>query len=163
MARERKKLPHFETPEEEGAFWETHSPLDYGRAVLKPLDVRVPKDRPITFRLTSEHSRRLGELASRYRMGTSTLSRMAIEALLDHPAQLQLLLMSRQAPEEVYASLPKDVRDALDFALVNTTPDASRGQEFLVIPADQLGTAFAVAFQALAESLRATVPQSAKR
>jgi hypothetical protein len=96
-------------------------------------------------------------------MGTSTLSRMAIEALLDHPAQLQLLLMSRQTPEEVYASLPKGVRDALESALASAAPDSSRGQGFLVIPADQLGTAFAAVFQALAENLRTTVPQDAKR
>ncbi len=61
-----KKLPHFNTPEEEDEFWQTHSPLDYEHEPVEPQErtFRYPTMANLTIRL-DERTRQQLETAAR--------------------------------------------------------------------------------------------------
>ena len=67
MGSKSKKLPHFESEEEELEFWDTHHPADY---IEGPADIIVRlKQRPkktVTMRLDEPLYNRLREVADRH-------------------------------------------------------------------------------------------------
>ena len=79
MKKSMKQLPEFESDEEESAFWEEKSPLDYVREPkLERVRTKTPKDMPLTIRLDTGSRKKLEQLAVSYKMGTSTLARLLI-------------------------------------------------------------------------------------
>lgn len=80
MATMKKRVPKFSTQEEEIAFWEENSPDEYfDEKDFKPLEVRVPLDRPITIRLDTRLKKVLEDYAAAHSLGPSTAARRLIE------------------------------------------------------------------------------------
>lgn len=80
MTERLKKLPTFETPEEEDEFWQTHSPLDYEH---EPVDAgkrafRYPTMKNLTLRLDEETLRSLQEAAKSTGVRPTALAREMI-------------------------------------------------------------------------------------
>lgn len=78
----KKPLPKFRTIEEESDFWDTHSPLDYGRweevsfkDVLKDLRSKGQPKRQLSLRLEPELIGRLKRLAKRHGIRYQKLAR----------------------------------------------------------------------------------------
>ncbi|GEM_PF-4375988 len=83
--QKKKRLPKFASVEEEAAFWDEHIPSEYfDEKDFKPLEVRVPLDRPITIRLDTRLKKVLEEYADAHSMGDSTAARRLIEEGLAH-------------------------------------------------------------------------------
>jgi len=79
MARLKKPLPKFATEEEEAEFWDKHSPLEFfDISEFEPLQVKIPKNAPITIRLDSNTRGKLEKIASARKMGLSTFVRKLI-------------------------------------------------------------------------------------
>jgi hypothetical protein len=81
----KKKLPQlpvFDTPEEEDAFWQTHSPLDYAHEALG-VSARRKFTRPtkasLTLHLTGEERKLLERVAAQVGERPTTLARRYIE------------------------------------------------------------------------------------
>jgi len=78
----KDRLPRFRTVEEEGAFWDTHSPLDVGRweavpyeQVCEDLGARKGAKRAVTLRLERELLDRLKRAARRHGLRYQALAR----------------------------------------------------------------------------------------
>lgn len=74
-----RRIPEFNTRQEEAEFWDTHDITDY-LDDLKPVEVRFTKrlSTGITVRLTPEALAEIKVLAQRKGIGPSTLARMWI-------------------------------------------------------------------------------------
>lgn len=81
----KKKLPPppvFETPEEEDAFWQTHSPLDFTHEVVGVPPRRKfarPAKVSLTLRLTAKESELMERVAAQVGERPSALARRYIE------------------------------------------------------------------------------------
>ena len=80
MARQREKehsLPEFKSLEEEAAFWDIHSPLDYPGEWIEAEDVEViePLGHILAVRLDAALLQRLGVAARERGVEPSTLAR----------------------------------------------------------------------------------------
>src|SRR5438046_8947017 len=77
--RPRSKVPRFKTVEEEAAFWDTHSPLDYPDE-FQPVatSVKRPLEHILGVRLDSRTLEKLAALGRAKGIGPSTLARMWI-------------------------------------------------------------------------------------
>lgn len=74
------RIPKFNTPEEAGTFWDTHSPEDFPEEFE---EVQVKFSRPLinrglTIKLTDETIEQLRKVAQNRGIGPSTLARMWI-------------------------------------------------------------------------------------
>ncbi|MBI2930488.1 MAG: hypothetical protein HYY16_02460 [Planctomycetes bacterium] len=76
------KLPRFRTVEEESAFWDTHSPLEFGEweavpyeTVCEELGAREGAKRAVTLRLERELVERLKRVARRSGLKYQALAR----------------------------------------------------------------------------------------
>lgn len=80
------KIPKFKTIEEERAFWDTHSIVDYLDELEETKELifeRPPLKRNFQMRLDDETIKKLKKLAREKRMGVSTLIRSWIKEHLD--------------------------------------------------------------------------------
>jgi len=75
----KSRIPHFKTIEEEAAFWEAHSPLDYPEEFQ---DVAVKVERPLGHilgvRLEAKTIDKLAAIGRKKGIGPSTLARIWI-------------------------------------------------------------------------------------
>lgn len=93
--RVARRIPRFQSVEEEAAFWDTHSPLDYPDEFQKVDEPKVDQafDRPLRHllgvRLDTATLTSLGEIARAKGIGPSTLARIWIMERLssEEPAQ----------------------------------------------------------------------------
>jgi len=82
----RKKIPRFKSREEEAAFWDTHSPLEYGEWEEVELKVARPLIHTLAVRLDARTIDRLAAVARKKGIGPSTLARMwLLERLEQEP------------------------------------------------------------------------------
>ncbi|MCL5882969.1 MAG: BrnA antitoxin family protein [Actinobacteria bacterium] len=80
------KVPNFISPEEEAAFWESHSPLDFPgefKAVEADIDRPLRHERVLSIRLDEMTITKMEALARQRHIGKSTLARMLIVQGLD--------------------------------------------------------------------------------
>jgi hypothetical protein len=80
------KMPSFNSPEEEAAFWESHSPLDFpGEFKVVEVDIDRPlrHERVLSIRLDEMTITKMEALARQRHIGKSTLARMLIVQGLD--------------------------------------------------------------------------------
>ena len=77
--RPRSKVPHFKTVEEEAAFWDTHSPLDYPDD-FQPVATSVerPLEHILGVRLDAKTVEKLAAIGRKKGIGPSTLARIWI-------------------------------------------------------------------------------------
>jgi hypothetical protein len=77
--RPRSKVPHFKTVEEEAAFWDTHSPLDYPDD-FQPVATSVerPLEHILGVRLDAKSVEKLAAIGRKKGIGPSTLARIWI-------------------------------------------------------------------------------------
>jgi len=113
MAKLKKPIPAFTSEEEEVEYWEKHSLLEhFDESDFEPLQVKVPKDRPITIRLDSESRQRLNEMAKAYRVGPSTLARAIIGGVLERWKQNQQISMTLEdAAEALFQPIPDELKE----------------------------------------------------
>lgn len=72
-----KKVPRFKSRDEEAAFWDTHSPLDYGEwKEVKRIRVAKPLAHILGVRLDARTIDRLSAIGRKKGVGASTLARM---------------------------------------------------------------------------------------
>src|SRR5262245_20637185 len=81
----KTRIPAFESPEEEAAFWETHSPLDYPQVWREASTAkdRKPLGHILGVRLDALTLDRLATIARKKGVGPSTLARMWLLERLD--------------------------------------------------------------------------------
>ncbi len=77
--RPRSKVPRFKTVEEEAAFWDTHSPLDYPDD-FQPVATSVerPLEHILGVRLDAKTVEKLAAIGRKKGIGPSTLARIWI-------------------------------------------------------------------------------------
>lgn len=93
-----KKIPKFNTYEEEADFWDTHSPLDYGSWKEVKLEVVKPLIHILGVRLDAKTIDQLSKLSSQMGVGPSTLVRMwVMEKLKSLPIKSDKTKASSQA------------------------------------------------------------------
>ncbi|MEK6536053.1 MAG: CopG family antitoxin [Actinomycetota bacterium] len=79
--KQESKVPGFNSPEEEAAFWESHSPLDFPgefEAVEVDIDRPLRHERVLSIRLDEMTITKMEALARQRHIGKSTLARMLI-------------------------------------------------------------------------------------
>ena len=75
------KVPRFNSPDEEAAFWESHSPLDFPgefETVEADIDRPLRHERVLSIRLDEMTITKMEALARQRHIGKSTLARMLI-------------------------------------------------------------------------------------
>lgn len=70
--------PKFQSDDEEAAFWETHSPLDYPEHWVEDKDITIanPLVHTLAVRLDASTIDKLADIARKTGVGPSTLARM---------------------------------------------------------------------------------------
>lgn len=94
------RVPTFKSQEEETAFWESHSPLDYPEhwKEVKQVKVQQPLGHILGVRLEAKVIDELAAIAQRKGIGPSTLARMWLMERLDQERQEQA--PGKQSAEE---------------------------------------------------------------
>jgi len=81
-----KKIPRFKSREEEARFWDTHSPLDYGKWEEVELKVARPLGHILAVRMDAQTIDRLAAIGRKKGIGPSTLARMWLLERLEREA-----------------------------------------------------------------------------
>lgn len=84
----KNQIPKFRSREEEAAFWDTHSPLDYPEQWVEAPEAKVerPLNHILAVRLDAKTIEKLAAIGRRSGIGPSTLARMWI---LEHLSELE--------------------------------------------------------------------------
>jgi predicted DNA binding CopG/RHH family protein len=93
-ARGKPTIPRFKSVEEESAFWDRHSPLDFGdweavpyEKVCKEMGARAEPKLPVTLRVERELLLKLKRAARRYGVKYQALAREILWQSLSRKAQ----------------------------------------------------------------------------
>ena len=94
LVRGKRPVPRFKSVEEESAFWERHSPLEYGRweavpyeEVCKEMGARAEPKLPITLRVERALIRKLKQAARQHGIKYQALAREILWQSLSRKAQ----------------------------------------------------------------------------
>jgi hypothetical protein len=93
-ARSKRPVPRFKSVEEESAFWDRHSPLDYGQweavpyeEVCREMGARAEPKLPITLRVERALIRKLKQAARQHGVKYQALAREILWQSLSRRAQ----------------------------------------------------------------------------
>jgi antitoxin component of RelBE/YafQ-DinJ toxin-antitoxin module len=139
MGIEKELIPQFETEEQEGEYWDTHSPLDLAaEPEAQRVRVRGAKNRPITIRLDSESRAKLDRLAAEQGVGPSTFARLILMSAIEHRESLPKGVSLDELKGMLEANLSQSIKERADSLAKAISIGSPDNPTFLLLDKHQM-------------------------
>jgi len=132
-------MPRFETEEQEGEYWDSHSPLDLAaEPKAQKVRVRGVKDRPITVRLDSESRSKLDRIAAKQGLGPSSFARLILMSVIEQGSKLPKRITLDDLKNILEEITPRSIKNRADLLVKETAIGDPDNPSFIILNQSQI-------------------------